>query len=301
MAKEVPTNKMKIKALAPWFGGKRNLAKRIVELLGEHQVYWEPFCGSMAVLLAKPKCRMETVNDLHQDLINLARVIKDRKKCMELYRMLRHTLFCEDFVREANEFIYNRQFEPNIERAYWYFLHSWIGRNGNAGCKDHNQQFCRRYTSGGGSPETRFQSTIKSIPAWRRRLSGVAILNMDAFEMLERIEDKDNGVIYVDPPYWKNRDRYKYDFEEEDHIRLAELLHRFNKVRIVLSYYDDPRLSELYPSWEQHKIEVSKAIAHQGQRGTNKIKATEVLLCNHKIENRKAYLFEAPAASGRSQ
>lgn len=37
---------MKIKALAPWFGAKRNLAPVIVGLLGEHRIYWEPFCGS---------------------------------------------------------------------------------------------------------------------------------------------------------------------------------------------------------------------------------------------------------------
>lgn len=45
---------MKITALAPWYGSKRTLAPRIVEQLGEHRAYWEPFCGSCAVLFAKP-------------------------------------------------------------------------------------------------------------------------------------------------------------------------------------------------------------------------------------------------------
>lgn len=43
-----------ITAIAPWFGSKRTLAPRIVAELGSHRAYWEPFCGSMAVLLAKP-------------------------------------------------------------------------------------------------------------------------------------------------------------------------------------------------------------------------------------------------------
>ena len=42
---------MKVTALAPWFGGKRTLAPKVIELLGEHRTYVEPFCGSMAVLL----------------------------------------------------------------------------------------------------------------------------------------------------------------------------------------------------------------------------------------------------------
>ena len=282
-------NEMKIKALAPWFGAKRNLAPRIVELLGRHSVYWEPFCGSMAVLLAKPTCRMETVNDLHHDLINLARVIQDRSQCLVLYKRLRRVLMHEDFVAEANETIYGKEFEPTIERAFWYFLHSWIGRNGNAGCKDHNQKFCRRFTSGGGAPETRLQSVINSIPAWRRRLRRVCIFNMDAFEMIGRIEDGSNAAIYVDPPYWLNKDKYKHDFTDESHVRLAELLHRFKKATVVLSYYDHPKLEELYPDFSKEKIEVAKALAHQGARGKNKVKAVEVLLTNKKIIEKNEY------------
>ncbi len=67
---------MEIKALAPWFGSKRTLAPRIVEAIGKHTVYWEPFAGSMAVLFSKPQVSAETVNDLHGDLVNLARCIQ---------------------------------------------------------------------------------------------------------------------------------------------------------------------------------------------------------------------------------
>lgn len=58
---------MKITALLPWGGSKRTLAARIIHQLGPHRCYWEPFCGSMAVLLAKELATMETVNDLHGD------------------------------------------------------------------------------------------------------------------------------------------------------------------------------------------------------------------------------------------
>ena len=49
--------KPKITAISPWYGSKRILAPRIVELLGDHKMYYEPFCGSMAVLLAKPAAK----------------------------------------------------------------------------------------------------------------------------------------------------------------------------------------------------------------------------------------------------
>ncbi|MEU0568870.1 hypothetical protein ABZ297_26305 [Nonomuraea sp. NPDC005983] len=38
-------------------------------MLPEHTHYIEPFCGSLAVLLAKLPARLETVNDLDRDPI----------------------------------------------------------------------------------------------------------------------------------------------------------------------------------------------------------------------------------------
>src|SRR5690606_30294106 len=94
---------MKITAIAPWFGGKRTMAPAIVEELGRHTQYFEPFCGSMAVLFAKEPSPKETVNDLHSDLINLARVLQHPQAAPELYERLQKVLFSEHFLREAAE------------------------------------------------------------------------------------------------------------------------------------------------------------------------------------------------------
>jgi len=227
----LPVNQteMKIKALAPWFGGKRNLAARIVELLGKHRVYWEPFCGSMAVLMAKPSCVMETVNDLHADLINLAKVIRDIKLGPQLYRRLRRTLMHEQLFKEAAQRYRDRGYHsaemaPDLERAYDYFICAWLGRNGVAGTLSYNQGFCLRFTASGGHAAKRWQSVIASVPAWRRRLANVTILQRDAFELLEKIDDSPGTAIYIDPPYLKKGAKYIHDFEDGDHQRLAEVL-----------------------------------------------------------------------------
>jgi DNA adenine methylase len=74
--------------------------------------------------------------------------------------------------------------------------------------------------------------------------------------------------------------KYVHDFEASDHERLAKLLGRFRRSRVVVSYYDHPSLADLYPGWTQRKIVVSKALSVQGQRGGTAKKATEVLLLN---------------------
>ena len=276
---------MKIKAIAPWFGAKRNLAPRIVELLGAHSAYWEPFCGSMAVLLAKPPCVMETVNDLHGDLINLALVVRDEKLALKLYRKLRRTLMHEQIFIEAAERCrerghYFNASEPDPDRAYDYFVCSWIGRNGVAGTVGYNQGYCLRFTSRGGHAATRWKSVVESIPAWRRRLRQVTILQRDAFEIIPRIEDEPKAALYIDPPYIEHEKDYINNIEADDHKRLSEMLHRFQKARVVVSYYDHPKLNELYPDWQRHEIMISKALAHQSTRGKNDTKVKEVLLVN---------------------
>ena len=288
--KAMDVSQMKIRAIAPWFGGKRNLAAKIVETLGPHRVYWELFCGSMAVLMAKPPCVMETVNDLNTELINLAKVIQDTKLGSQLYRKLRRTMMDEQLHKEAAQRYKSRGYftpesKPDLDRAYDYFLCSWLGRNGVAGTQSYNQGFCARYTANGGHAAKRFKSVTESIPAWRQRLRNVTILRRDAFEILGKIDDRKGTAIYIDPPYLKKGAKYIHDFEDGDHQRLAQMLQKFTLSRVVVSYYDEPELNTLYPGWSRIEIPRVKSLANQNKRGKfNKKKAKEVLLVNESRE-----------------
>ena len=277
---------MTIGALSPWFGGKRNLAPRILQAIGKHSAYWEPFCGSLAVLLAKPPCSMETVNDLHGDLVNLARVVQDDRLSVELFGRLSRVACSEVLHREAAE--RSRGYgnspagdSPDLNRAADYFLCAWLGRNGVAGTSSYNQGFCRRFTKNGGHAAKRFASAVESIPAWWDRLRNVTILNGDAFSLLDRIEDASGVAIYCDPPYLEKGAKYVHDFDSETHDRLAESLRRFKKTRVVVSYYEHPRLKDLYRGWRVERIEVTKSLVSQGMRDKEgATKAVEVLISN---------------------
>lgn len=279
-------NKPAVTAIAPWFGSKRTLAPKIIAALGPHRCYWEPFCGSMAVLLAKPVVTMETVNDLHGDLVNLARVMQDRRTWPGFYRRLKRTLVSQELWRESADFIRNTPFAPGPERAYHYFMMVWLGRNGSAGSNG-GVNFCVRYTSNGGSPGTRFKAAVDSIPSWVDRLRAVTILSEDAFAILERIEDKAGTAIYCDPPYLVKGAKYTHDFTTADHVRLAESLARFSKTRVVVSYYEHPDLEILYParSWRKIDVTTTKAMVSSGRRDVGgREDAIEVLLVNQANE-----------------
>ncbi len=61
-----------------WHGGKRYLAKRIIEHFPKHRIYLEPFGGAASVLLNKPPCEVETYNDLDLRITRLFRVLRDQ-------------------------------------------------------------------------------------------------------------------------------------------------------------------------------------------------------------------------------
>jgi site-specific DNA-adenine methylase len=63
----------------PYFGGKRRAAQLVWDALGDPGGYVEPFCGSAAVLLARPRFtgrRVETLNDADGWLVNTWRAIQ---------------------------------------------------------------------------------------------------------------------------------------------------------------------------------------------------------------------------------
>ena len=63
--------------LLSYSGGKAHLAPWIISQLPEHASYCEPFCGSAAVLLQKPRAPLEILNDLNGDIANFFRVLRD--------------------------------------------------------------------------------------------------------------------------------------------------------------------------------------------------------------------------------
>ncbi|HZZ80973.1 MAG TPA: DNA adenine methylase [Gemmataceae bacterium] len=288
---------MKIKAIAPWFGGKRTLAPEIVKQLGKHTQYFEPFCGSMAVLFAKEPSQKETVNDLHGDLVNLARVLQVQDQAEDLYDRLCRVLFVENLLRDAVDYLRaSAEITDRVERAYWYFIASWFMRNGVAGTQRLEYQIAVRWTKSGGSPTVRWRNALDSMPQWHLRLRNVVILNRDAIEIANRFEDVKETAIYADPPYHSvsrsgygnhgNGSKYLHEFEHgdtlygDDHARLRDILAAYKKARIVVSYYDCPRVRELYDGWTFLEKTRQKHLHAQNGRGSRPKEAPEVLIVN---------------------
>jgi DNA adenine methylase len=276
-----------ITSIAPWFGCKRAIADQIVEEFGPHRAYWGLCCGSLAIELAKTPSSSETVIDMHGHLTNLAYVLQSGELAAELYGRLSRTLTSREiFFKAREELMADADYRaPDVDKAYAFFITSWLGRNGIAGC-DKSTNFCVRYGATGGSPSTRFQSAISSIPAWHTRLRGLTIIHDSIFNHIDRIDDADKTVIYCDPPYVVKGAKYKHDFTIDDHRKLAEALRRFKRARVLVSYYDHELVMELYRGWTVKRIDAVSALAnHSPSHEKIAKKAPEVLLINGPMIN----------------
>src|SRR5438552_16457678 len=65
-----------------WYGGKFSHLDWMLPLLLKTQHYCEPFGGSAAVLINREPSPVETWNDLHGEVVNFFRVLREQKDAL---------------------------------------------------------------------------------------------------------------------------------------------------------------------------------------------------------------------------
>ena len=275
----------KLGGIAPGFGSKREMAPEIISHFGPHDQFWEPFVFTCSILLAKEPCRHEIVSEKNPDVANLIRVLADSHQSKRLWEMVSRwpvseSLF-DDAVARLSSQTWNAAI-PFADRAFDFLLVSWQGPSGLAGTT-RKPRFAVRNTTSGGTVAARWRSVADSIPEWHERLRNVEFRCKDAFELIAACPDREGTVNYCDPPYLsdtRTAGHYLCDFTPEDHVRLAESLSRFKKTKVLLSYYDSPRLAELYPGWHKVTVSAPRKMKHVGGGDQETVAAPEVLLIN---------------------
>ena len=87
-----------LKPPIPRMGGKSKLRKIILERIPEHTCYVEPFFGAGWVYFGKGPSKVEVINDIDKELINMFRMIKYHAP--EIERMLQYEFSGRDMFEE---------------------------------------------------------------------------------------------------------------------------------------------------------------------------------------------------------
>jgi DNA adenine methylase len=265
----------------PYFGSKRLIAPQIVSRFGPHEIYYDLFAGSLAVLFAKEPCRQEVASEKNPEVINLLRHLSHKKTAKWLHKMTAIHPISEKLFYEAAWRTMDPAGASSPVRALDTLLLAWQGPSGLAGTTA-KPRFAKRNTASGGSTAARWRSVAESIPAWHERLRNVEFRNADAFEIFEDIPDRPGVVVYADPPYHPDSRRggsYQFEFTLSDHDWLAANLQRFKKAKVFVSYYECEATARMYDGWHKVKLTAPRKLNNTGD-DTSVSDAGEVLYCN---------------------
>lgn len=131
----------------------------------------------------------------------------------------------------------------------------------------------------GRNPAQSFRTAIDSLENIARRLRNVTIENLSYAECIRRYDSQDT-LFYCDPPYLNAEHYYGKDtFTQEDHYKLAELLHGI-KGKAMVSHYQNSLYDDLYRGWNRYGYSSFKG-SHKST-GEEKPRTQEVLYCNFK-------------------
>lgn len=269
---------MELKSILPYFGGKRLTAPQIVRHFRPHTTYYEPFAGSLAVLMAKEPSRLEIASELNPNVINLLAMLSQPMTALHLWKRAQVQPISESLFLDAEKRL-KEDVYFDVQRAFDFLLVSWQGPSGLAGTKA-KPRFAKRNTASGGSLAARWRAVSESIPAWHERLRNVEFRNESAFDILQDVPDRDGVTIYLDPPYYGDTRRgghYIHDFTNDDHTRLADMLTLFDKACIVVSYYAHPDLDREYDGWDRHVITAPRKLNNTSGGETESVDAGEVV------------------------
>lgn len=223
-----------------YYGSKFRLAQWIIKHFPAHKHYVEPFGGAGNVLLVKEPSRLETYNDLNNQIVNFFRMLRTRPD--ELIEQINLTPWARKEYVSCLDEIEDESALESARRVFWRLWMSFSGQYNTA------RGSWRRATDGRRSLRTDIRR--ENLIAASERLLPVQIENRDAFRLIREL-DTPQTLFYLDPPYvFSTRTTskaYSHEMADEKHREFAGLLHGL-KGYVVLSGYPSKIYEELFES-----------------------------------------------------
>lgn len=228
-------------------GAKWSIADWIVSLMPPHKSYLEPFFGSGAVFFSKPRSRIETINDLDGEIVNLFRVVRDMPEALE--RVVSLTPYSREEYERAWERCKAGSVTDPVELARLTLVRYWQTHGSNCYYKGgwKNDRAGREYAYA-----VKYWNNLPEwIAAALERLKEAQIEQIDAVELIRRFACPD-VLIYADPPYvLSTRKQRQYNVEMADDAQHEELLAALldHPGPVMLSGYESDLYNDTLKGW----------------------------------------------------
>lgn len=245
------TDVQPVRPAAPYQGGKRNLAGRLVQLIDAtpHRTYVEPFVGMGGVFLRRTRRpAAEVINDISGDVANLYRVLQEHYPYFVDHLRLRVTSRAEfDRLRALPA---DRLTDLNRAARFLYLQRLAFGG------KVKSRNFGVKRNTPSRFDVTKLEPMLAEL---HERLAGVVVEQLPFAELIRRYDGADT-LFYLDPPYWGCEDDYGVDvFARADFERLADQLAGIAGA-FILSLNDTPGVRQVFGRFEIQEVETSWTI-----------------------------------------
>ena len=242
-------------------GGKSKLRKTIISMLPEHVCYVELFFGAGWVYFGKQPAKVEVINDIDKELINLFRMIKYHAP--EVERMLQYDFSGRDMFEEyKNESIGNLTEINRAVRFLYLITQSFASKCGNYGYGTNTKP----------GQQIFYAETLKNL---KERLSNTYVENL-SFEKIIDKYDREYTCFFADPPYFGTAG-YGNDFGEKEHLLLRDKLSNI-KGKFILTINDHEKVRKWYKGFNIKEVEVNYSVSRE-QKARCKYK--ELIITNY--------------------
>lgn len=165
-------------------GSKKRVAPWIIQNMPRHKVYLEPYFGGGAVFFQKQRSRIETINDLSEDVYNYFFVLRECPE--ELIRKIHLTTFSRSEYERCYEYT-----EDSVERARRFAVRCCQG----FGCSNKYKNGWRNSKSGASPITTNFWKDFpETLYQASERLKEAQIECRPAVELI-RLKHKGSVMI----------------------------------------------------------------------------------------------------------
>ena len=257
-----------------YYGGKQQLADKIISMIPQHRIYVEPYFGGGAVFFRKYKSYLEVINDKNDRLITFYRQVATNFE--ELEEKINNSLCSESDYYKAKNYYNGRVPASDADIAWAVFvltngsfcgnMHGgWKWSNCSSG--SHTGVFMR-------NKRNEFNESLKN------RLQDVQISCRDAIEVIKQRDTKET-FFYLDPPYPGCTQGHYNGYTHKD---LSDLLIALANIKgkFILSNFwcQTLRYHVTINGWTVKKIDMPLKVANL----TKAKRKTEILVSNFSVD-----------------
>jgi len=256
-----------VRPLAPYIGGKRQLAKRLIALINtiDHSTYAEVFVGMGGVFLRRDKRpKAEVINDWSDDVATFFRVIQHHY--VPFLDMLRFQITSRAGFEKLIALEPSSLTDMHRSARFLYLQRLAFGG------KVRGKGFGVAVDVPARFDVTKLGPMIEAV---HERLAGVVIERLPWSTFITRY-DRPGTLFYLDPPYYGSEGDYGRDMFDRSQFELMAEQLRTISGSFVLSLNDHPEVRRIFAGFAFREESISYTIA-----GGAKAKAVrEVIITN---------------------